>query len=541
MAGIKHLFQSQKADSADTTLVRPSNWNADHDLTDAPLGPNLVINSDFGRRTVFGLAMPEVFADTSGYIKIDAGAAPTVSANVLTFGAANNELAWANGSFVWRDGRMSATFKAVAIAGIYQVRWRIDANNYIRVIQNNGNITLSKVIGGANTDLSTVANVLTVNNWYWLEIEKQGTTIIVKIYNTGGTASGVTKASSTLLQTLTGAVSDAGVQTGAHISITSDQATAQWGGIATGNGGVYVETWLPESRDITFSGTLGGQAIGFDEAADSGPNVVGAPRKQWALRGYIPATNRVIRASQITPDGGFAASTAYAFSIYEKVSGLGGTGSLIQVNNEEHPSTVGSATQNTQLTDAGETTWTRKTATVTSHANTRRMRHDIYFNGNSTATGTAFVQLPQVEQGSAATAWRNAPADDDPLVWVFQKATDVAYATAVVADIDPRDLAGNLFFPWDCSVSMTFMGTWNNSGANANDFQFKIGAGAVGLFRQTLAAGVTTPLVGASSVKGITAGKSRIAVAWAPVAGTVTLLGASYAASYLTVTATRGK
>jgi hypothetical protein len=31
--GIKHKFVSGKSDEADASLVRPSNWNADHDLT----------------------------------------------------------------------------------------------------------------------------------------------------------------------------------------------------------------------------------------------------------------------------------------------------------------------------------------------------------------------------------------------------------------------------------------------------------------------------------------------------------------------------
>lgn len=42
MATIKHTFQSAKADGGDTTQVRPSNWNADHDVemaaTDTVLG-----------------------------------------------------------------------------------------------------------------------------------------------------------------------------------------------------------------------------------------------------------------------------------------------------------------------------------------------------------------------------------------------------------------------------------------------------------------------------------------------------------------------
>lgn len=33
MSGIKHLFVSPKADGIDPTIVRPSNWNADHTIT----------------------------------------------------------------------------------------------------------------------------------------------------------------------------------------------------------------------------------------------------------------------------------------------------------------------------------------------------------------------------------------------------------------------------------------------------------------------------------------------------------------------------
>lgn len=29
---LKHKFQSSKADSADTSLIRPTNWNDEHDL-----------------------------------------------------------------------------------------------------------------------------------------------------------------------------------------------------------------------------------------------------------------------------------------------------------------------------------------------------------------------------------------------------------------------------------------------------------------------------------------------------------------------------
>ena len=37
--GIKHDFTSGKSDSADTTLVNPSNWNADHTI-DGDVAPD---------------------------------------------------------------------------------------------------------------------------------------------------------------------------------------------------------------------------------------------------------------------------------------------------------------------------------------------------------------------------------------------------------------------------------------------------------------------------------------------------------------------
>src|SRR3990172_8838883 len=53
---------------------------------------------------------------------------------------------------------------------------------------------------------------------------------------------------------------------------------------------------------------------------------------------------------------------------------------------------------------------------VWSHDKTFIHRANFYSNA-SKRTGTGFFQLPQLEQGSVATPWRNAPADDGPIVW----------------------------------------------------------------------------------------------------------------------------
>jgi hypothetical protein len=484
--------------------------------------------------------MPEVFADLSGTTKIDAGAAGSVAANVFTQGAANNEYAWCAGSFVWRDGRASATFKATAIAGTYALRWRINATDWVEVLQTAGVLYLQKLVAGVGTGVTNVAQALTLNNWYWLEIEKQGTTFIVKLYNTAVTTPGTTKAASTLLQTLSATVADATVQVGAHVSITSDQAAAQWGGIATGNGGVYVETWLPESWPVTFGGTLGGQAIGFDEAADSGPL-----SRQWAVRTYTPATSRTMSIPQHTPDGSVNASGAYTASIYAKVSGKGGAGNLLSLTMAYRTSALANVTTDL-LTDGGSTSWTRKTASRSDvGATTRRASALIDINPDSTATGTAYFMLPQLEQGSAATAWRNAPADDAPIVWELTLTRLVSTTSATFISLDDRDMAANIFLPWDARIKTHFSFYWSNTGANVNQVQvsldgtvFAITQG-FGHYRELMVAGAS---VGGAFTKSATAaaGKHRVKVDVSTTAGTLSFDGATLI-PVLVIEATRGK
>ena len=45
MAGIRHLLQSAKSDGVDDTLVRPSDWNDDHDLPSGSVVQVVVANS----------------------------------------------------------------------------------------------------------------------------------------------------------------------------------------------------------------------------------------------------------------------------------------------------------------------------------------------------------------------------------------------------------------------------------------------------------------------------------------------------------------
>lgn len=503
--------------------------------------PNLVLNSDFARRTVFGLAMPETFADTAGVSA--SGVACSVAANILTITNANSEPYWCAGSFVWRDGRASAAFKAIATAGIYQLKFRVDANIWVSVKQNNGNFTITKAIAGVDVVQSTTPVALTLNNWYWLEIEAQGQIWTAKIYNTGGTVPGVLKTADTLVSTLAG-VNGGQVVAGATISITSDQNSSQWGGIATGNGGVYVETWLPESwADGSFGGTLGGQAIGFDESVDAGP--LG---KQWAMRVYIPAASRTFELDQnkAIPIGvANGTSQSWTFSGYHKVSGLGGSGALVRWRIYEESSS-GSGGSTTDFNDAAETAWTRKSGAVTTTATTRGFQVRMMVNPSSTATGTAYFMLPQLEQGSAATAWRNAPDDGGALEVATLQIADLTTTSAAAVEIDSRDLAIEIFLPWDASVEVNVLGSWANSGANRNVLQISVDGVAFTVVQQSpMVAAAVTPLVAratrAASALRLAAGKHRIALLWATTAGTATLYGATWINTQFTITATRGR
>lgn len=64
---LKHAFTSAKADGGDTTLVQPSNWNAEHTLT-------MATNKLLGRST----------AGTGAAEEISIGVGLTLSAGTLT-------------------------------------------------------------------------------------------------------------------------------------------------------------------------------------------------------------------------------------------------------------------------------------------------------------------------------------------------------------------------------------------------------------------------------------------------------------------------
>lgn len=516
-----------------------------HDLRPFSVGPtmdNFCSNGDFERRGVLSYACQENFTDVNGFDNIGTAPKGVVAANVYTFGAANNELQWpgtlAGGAYGWRDGRISITFKAVAVGGIYQLRWRIDAANYVRVLMNAGSLTLSKVIGGANTDLYTAANPLTVNRWYWLELQKYGSHFTGRIYDTGGVIPGVTKAASILMgQTSTNVVADAAIAGGASASFTSDQAGCQIGGLAIAPGGFYVEWPMPENWGdaVIFGGVLGGQAICYDEAVNAGP--IG---KQSAIWVVIPATNRYLALNSEVHRGNTIPSGVYAVSAYMKVANKGGAGNLGHFS-FQNLDVADAFINETVLADNNDAAWTRKVGILPTTAATRSQYRKLYVNPGQTASGSLWFALIQQELGPVATAWRNAPQDFGPIVLATLSARDIALAAD--GEIDPRDLALLVYCPYNCTVEMSTHGVWTNSGANSNYLQHRINDVAATAVASNLG---TTPSPVAlhdshPTLMRLARGKHRLSVWGVRGAGTLTMLGATYAPTVLTAVVNRGK
>lgn len=434
-------------------------------ITNGLLNPNLVLNSDYGRRTVLGSSMLEAFGDTTAWTLTDYGTVlGSVASNGLTPGNTGLWRAKWNGPVtMWRDGRWSAQFKATVAGGDFALEKYTSISDNVRAYQSAGGLYLQKTIGGVSSNPANATQALVLNNWYWLELESQGTTYIARLYSSGAAAG--TKASATLLQSISATIADASVVSGG-ISLYQGAGTTTatiWGGVSASPGGVYVETWLPESYTFAFNGgVLGGQAVGYDDSADAGP--IG---KQWALRGYIPATNRNIEFYGPAAAVGFfmSPSTAYAASLYTKVSGKGGTGDLVRINFNTAAADGSSASVLAGLVDAGETSWTRKASTATSASTTRRGYVDCYFNNGLTATGTGWVMLPQYEPGSIITTWRPAPADDAPMTAQVQSGLASSTTSAAYIEADPRDAAINLLLPWDAIVEVDCLTTARNSAA----------------------------------------------------------------------------
>lgn len=101
---LKHTFQSAVADGGDTSLVQPSNWNAEHSLT-------MATNKLLGRST----------AGTGSAEEISLGSGLTLSSGTLTAsGSAVGDIFWENGQTISSDytittNKNAGTFGPVTI------------------------------------------------------------------------------------------------------------------------------------------------------------------------------------------------------------------------------------------------------------------------------------------------------------------------------------------------------------------------------------------------------------------------------------------
>jgi hypothetical protein len=236
--------------------------------------------------------------------------------------------------------------------------------------------------------------------------------------------------------------------------------------------------------------------------------------------------------------------TTYAGSQYVKVSGKGGSGSLIETVMYSSDLVLGNLFLIADLHDNGSTSWTRKTyAAQTIDSFGRRHVVNINWNAAFTATGTGYVQNFQLEQSSFVTAWRNAPADSAPIAWeVVYTGADLTTTSASFVEVSSRDLAGNFLFPWDCRLRAELIGTWMNSGANRNDATLDLdGASTLPTQKVTTVANSRTTLH-ASTLAPVTAGKHRIRGLWRTTGGTATITTLTDSdVAVLRVVAIRGK
>jgi microcystin-dependent protein len=102
---VKHPFTSSKADGADATLVRPSNWNADHAITNT-VAPT---TSDFGNVAAAGSSTEAALADHR-------------------HGREANPLTQTGGDETAATVTTTGVFEYAPLATDYQIRWNGTAN-----------------------------------------------------------------------------------------------------------------------------------------------------------------------------------------------------------------------------------------------------------------------------------------------------------------------------------------------------------------------------------------------------------------------------
>jgi hypothetical protein len=239
---IKHTFQSSKTDGSDTSLVRPSNWNADHTLEFVDLMNKFrqkpFYYTDFlglaGATTVeaaypFDLALvnagtqakiaseanhPGILrisssttANSGGYIETDTTA--FLLSGGECFEAVFQARVAGNANTTIRMGFLDTTTSSDAVDGAY---FELPAGLLDIVGKTSNNST--------RTTSATIAT-LTVNTWYRcrLEVNSNATQVNFYVYNDSGTLLGSQSITTNIPTT-------AGRETGAGVIATNSGTTA---------------------------------------------------------------------------------------------------------------------------------------------------------------------------------------------------------------------------------------------------------------------------------------------------------------------------
>jgi hypothetical protein len=230
---IKHTFQSSKTDSSDTSLVRPSNWNADHtiefgdlmnkfrqkpfyytdflgiatatsveptypfDLALVNAGTQAKIASEVNHPGILRISSSTT-ASSGGYIETDTSA-------FLLGGGECFEVVFqpkvaSNTNTTIRMGFLDTTSSSDAVDGAY---FELPAGSLDIVGKTSNNST--------RTTSSAIAT-LTVNTWYRcrIEVNSNATQVNFYVYNDSGTQLG-TQSITTNIPTATGRETGAGV------------------------------------------------------------------------------------------------------------------------------------------------------------------------------------------------------------------------------------------------------------------------------------------------------------------------------------------
>ena len=207
----------------------------------------------------------ELFTSTAAWTA-RLGTLGTVASNILTAGSTGAWLVTADAARA--NARWSAAGKLTSDTAefIAVYKWT-DANNYIRASVVGGatdQFQLHKFIGGVLTLLQAKTFAPTLNNWYHIDLEVRGEKVIARLYDTAQAAAGKRKKDSTLVATAYGTVPDAGVATGLFGIGSTTTVASQWGGIADGEGGAWVENntaSIGTAVDGTFSVVYAGTAL----------------------------------------------------------------------------------------------------------------------------------------------------------------------------------------------------------------------------------------------------------------------------------------